>query len=144
MSLVHVIFSLNSQRSSVHFTIPLDVFCMKPLFFLVRFIIQFRLIRNFQYVGLRLRTPFLIRRKKAKTYGTEQLIEGVYAAGQKVIIVEDVVTSGGFWIELQLASRYFYKLVYGARGFEVYLMFLRLFPALLLRSKLGSKTCERS
>jgi orotate phosphoribosyltransferase len=40
-------------------------------------------------------TPFLIVRKDAKTYGTERRIEGVFEPGQRVCLVEDVVTTGG-------------------------------------------------
>jgi orotate phosphoribosyltransferase len=39
--------------------------------------------------------PFLIVRKGAKEYGTERLVEGVWEAGERVCLVEDVVTSGG-------------------------------------------------
>jgi orotate phosphoribosyltransferase len=39
--------------------------------------------------------PFLIVRKNAKTYGTERRVEGVYEPGQRVCLVEDVVTTGG-------------------------------------------------
>ena len=39
--------------------------------------------------------PFLIVRKAAKDYGTANRLEGVYEAGQRVCVVEDVVTSGG-------------------------------------------------
>ncbi|MGH3023654.1 MAG: orotate phosphoribosyltransferase [Gaiellaceae bacterium] len=39
--------------------------------------------------------PFLIVRKAAKDYGTERLLEGEFAAGEEVCLVEDVVTSGG-------------------------------------------------
>ena len=41
------------------------------------------------------RLPFLIVRKAAKEYGTNKRLEGVYEAGQRVCLVEDVVTSGG-------------------------------------------------
>lgn len=37
---------------------------------------------------------FLVR-KEAKGHGTQKFIEGPVAAGQKVVIVEDVVTTGG-------------------------------------------------
>jgi orotate phosphoribosyltransferase len=41
------------------------------------------------------RLPFLIVRKEAKDYGTKNLLEGAYEAGERVCLVEDVVTSGG-------------------------------------------------
>jgi orotate phosphoribosyltransferase len=39
--------------------------------------------------------PFLIVRKDAKEYGTANRIEGVFEPGQRVCLVEDVVTTGG-------------------------------------------------
>jgi orotate phosphoribosyltransferase len=39
--------------------------------------------------------PALFIRKKAKEYGTCKLAEGGQLSGQKLLIVEDVVTSGG-------------------------------------------------
>ncbi len=39
--------------------------------------------------------PFLLVRKEAKDYGTENRLEGDFAAGEEVCLVEDVVTSGG-------------------------------------------------
>ena len=39
--------------------------------------------------------PVSFVRKKAKEYGTAKLAEGVSIKGKKVLIVEDVVTSGG-------------------------------------------------
>jgi orotate phosphoribosyltransferase len=39
--------------------------------------------------------PFLIVRKATKGYGTEGLIEGVFEAGERVLVIEDVVTTGG-------------------------------------------------
>ena len=34
-------------------------------------------------------------RKEAKTHGTGKLIEGPYQAGDKVVVIEDVITTGG-------------------------------------------------
>jgi orotate phosphoribosyltransferase len=39
--------------------------------------------------------PFLIVRNEEKEYGTARRVEGVFAAGEEVCLVEDVVTSGG-------------------------------------------------
>ena len=39
--------------------------------------------------------PFLIVRKEAKEYGTANRLEGAYEAGDRVVLIEDVVTSGG-------------------------------------------------
>ena len=39
--------------------------------------------------------PFLIVRKAAKAYATEGLIEGVFEPGERVLAIEDVVTTGG-------------------------------------------------
>lgn len=39
--------------------------------------------------------PCAFVRKQAKTYGTRRLAEGAEVAGRRVLVVEDVVTSGG-------------------------------------------------
>ncbi|MGH3050789.1 MAG: orotate phosphoribosyltransferase [Gaiellaceae bacterium] len=49
--------------------------------------------------------PFLIVRGKAKAYGTGNRLEGVFAEGERVCLVEDVVTSGGAAVEAVRALR---------------------------------------
>ena len=39
--------------------------------------------------------PAAFVRKAAKTYGTSRLSEGACVSGKKVLVIEDVVTSGG-------------------------------------------------
>lgn len=48
-------------------------------------------------VSLSLRTgiPFVMVRKEKKDHGTGKLIEGQLNAGEKVLVVEDVITSAG-------------------------------------------------
>jgi len=45
--------------------------------------------------SLQSRLPFLIVRKEPKGYGTDNRIEGVFDRGERVCLVEDIVTSGG-------------------------------------------------
>ncbi len=49
--------------------------------------------------------PFVIVRGAAKSYGTGKRIEGPFAAGESVVLLEDVVTSGGAAIEAIAAVR---------------------------------------
>ena len=49
--------------------------------------------------------PFLIVRKEAKGYGTERRVEGLYEPGERVCLVEDVVTTGGAAIAAAEALR---------------------------------------
>ena len=46
-------------------------------------------------LGLRTGLPCAFVRKKAKPYGTKRLAEGAELKGRRVLVVEDVVTSGG-------------------------------------------------
>lgn len=43
--------------------------------------------------------PLIYPRKEVKEYGTQRLIEGAYAAGERVLLVDDVITSGSAKME---------------------------------------------
>jgi uridine monophosphate synthetase len=45
-------------------------------------------------VSLALGQPLIYPRKEAKDYGTAKLIEGAYAAGETVLMLDDVITKG--------------------------------------------------
>jgi orotate phosphoribosyltransferase len=49
--------------------------------------------------------PFVIVRGKAKEYGTQNRIEGAFARGERVCLIEDVVTAGGAALEAVEALR---------------------------------------
>jgi orotate phosphoribosyltransferase len=46
-------------------------------------------------VAHKLKKPFLYVRKEEKAHGTKSLVEGVVNAGESVLIVDDVATTGG-------------------------------------------------
>ena len=46
-------------------------------------------------VAQELGLPFIYVRSSAKNHGLENLIEGEYRAGQKVVVIEDLVSTGG-------------------------------------------------
>jgi len=52
-----------------------------------------------------LNLPFLYVRSKAKGHGMENLIEGKVEEGQKVVVIEDLVSTGGSSIKAVLALR---------------------------------------
>ena len=50
-------------------------------------------------------TPALFVRKNAKAYGTRRLAEGADVAGRHVVLIEDVITTGGAVRDAALAIR---------------------------------------
>jgi len=46
-------------------------------------------------VAQELNLPFIYIRSSAKSHGLENLIEGEYKAGQKVVVIEDLISTGG-------------------------------------------------
>jgi orotate phosphoribosyltransferase len=46
-------------------------------------------------VSIKLNKPFIIVKKETKEYGTKRPIEGTYKEGERMIILEDVLTTGG-------------------------------------------------
>ncbi len=56
-------------------------------------------------VALKLSKPFLYVRKEAKTHGRERRIEGILMPGDRVLLVDDLVTSGGTLIDAADAVR---------------------------------------
>jgi orotate phosphoribosyltransferase len=55
--------------------------------------------------SLRLRLPFVIVRKEDKAYGTARRLEGDFETGERVCLVEDIITSGGAAVQAVEALR---------------------------------------
>jgi uridine monophosphate synthetase len=70
--------------------------------------LEFDRIAGLPYAGLPLAVsaslagnlPMIYARKEAKDYGTQKRIEGDYEAGQRVAVLDDVITTGGAKLEL--------------------------------------------
>ena len=54
-------------------------------------------------VALTTGSSLIYPRKEAKTYGAGQRIEGIFAAGERAVIIEDLVTSGGSMLKTSAA-----------------------------------------
>jgi uridine monophosphate synthetase len=50
-------------------------------------------------VSLLTRDPLIYPRREAKAYGTRRLIEGEYQAGERVVLLDDLISSGGSKLE---------------------------------------------
>ncbi|NQY74978.1 MAG: orotate phosphoribosyltransferase [Candidatus Margulisbacteria bacterium] len=46
-------------------------------------------------LSIKLMKPFIIVKKSSKEYGTQNLIEGLFKDGESVVLLEDILTSGG-------------------------------------------------
>ena len=49
--------------------------------------------------------PFILVRKQPKEYGTANRLEGIFEEGERVCVIEDVVTSGGAAVDTIAALR---------------------------------------
>ena len=56
-------------------------------------------------VAQELNLPFIYVRSSAKSHGLENLIEGEYKVGQKVVVIEDLVSTGGSSLQAVEALR---------------------------------------
>ena len=56
-------------------------------------------------VADKLKLPFIYVRSEAKSHGLENLIEGVISPGQKVVVIEDLISTGGSSLKAVKALR---------------------------------------
>ncbi len=50
-------------------------------------------------VALQTDRPMIYPRREAKDYGTKRRVEGFYVAGERVVVLDDLITSGGSKVE---------------------------------------------
>lgn len=69
--------------------------------------VEYDCIAGIPYAGLPLAVamslasgkPLVYPRKEAKSYGTRKLVEGVFKQGDRALVVDDVITTGGAKLE---------------------------------------------
>ena len=69
--------------------------------------LQYDCLAGIPYAGLPLAVamsleggrPLVYPRKEAKSYGTQRQVEGVFRAGDRALVIDDVITTGGAKIE---------------------------------------------
>ena len=70
-------------------------------------VLRFDRLAGIPYAGLPLAVamalesgrPMIFARKEAKTYGTKRVVEGEFTAGERVLVIDDVITSGAAKLE---------------------------------------------
>ena len=55
--------------------------------------------------------PLLLKRQEAKSYGTKKMIEGKCVKGERVLIIEDIITSGKLASFQKFANCFFNHLI---------------------------------
>ncbi len=51
------------------------------------------------YLSIEHGVPMILKRKEAKEYGTKKIIEGIYQPEQRVLVIEDVISTGSSILE---------------------------------------------
>jgi len=74
-------------------------YLMKDLKYDVICGVPFTAIPFATYLSIISKTPMLMKRSETKSYGTKKMIEGKIVAGQRALIVEDIISSGGSIME---------------------------------------------
>lgn len=100
-------------KSIISHPILFQHLCEELINLLPNELINFRLIMGIPYGGLPIASylsitnnkPLIYPRNKKKEYGTKKRVEGTYRRGQSVVIIDDVITTGGSLKEAILLAR---------------------------------------